>query len=157
MKRYPYICSKWYPWLVELGYPQLDVVKYDDGEWAVIEYYRTPVIPSLTPWKVVLSGMRHLEISKGFLKKYIDEIDLQKKAIWEREERRTQKMLAEKEAQEQAAHDRVDTAFKAIRYNPDLMERIAKNGLSEMNLDKIARHVPSTELAAQRKSYNASI
>lgn len=152
-----YICSKYHPWFRSMNYPQLDIHKYDDGEWALIEYYRTPVVPCLTPWRAVLSGLRHIEISRGFVEKYIAETDLTRKQAWAKHEADTQRMLEEKDALERAAYDRVDAAHNVIRHNPDLMDRIAKHGLGEMNLDKIARHVPDAELAAQRRSYNAQI
>jgi len=157
MKAPSYICSKYYNWFKQLGYDRLDINKYSDGSWDIIEFQTVPLIPSQTMYRTILGNMKNIEISYGFVQKYVDEIDLTKKQIWAREEKRTQKMLDEKDAQERAAYDRSDQAFKAMRYNPDLMERIVKNGLGEMNIDKIARHVPRVELEAQKKSYNAQI
>lgn len=152
-----YICSKYYPWFVELGYDRLDIAEYADGSWDIIEYETVPIVPCTTRFKTILGNMKRVEKSFGFVKKYVESIDLQKKAIWDREEKKTQEMLDEKDRVDRAAQDRVDAAFNVMRKNPDLVDRIARNGLQEMNLDKIARHVPKAELNAQRKSYNSKL
>ena len=146
-----HICSKYYKWFVEMGYPQLDINQYIDGSWSIIEYENSPLIPSMTRWRMVLGVMKNIEISYGFVKKYVEEIDLQKKAIWDRAERASaeaDKVAAEKEAHQ---YEYADKAFEIMRRNPDLMERIAENGLSEMSLDKIAEHVPHQEIKAMNK------
>lgn len=140
-----------------MGYPFLDINQYSDGSWDIIQYENSPVMPCLTRYRTILGNMKNIEISKAFVKKYIDEIDLTKKAAWAREEAKTKKVYAERAAQDRARDDRIEAAFKAMRYNPDLMERVARNGTGELNLEKIARHVNPLELAAQRKSYNSSI
>lgn len=151
MSNISYICSKYHKWFKEMGYPQLDINKYYDGSWSIIEYYNNPIIPSLTKWKVVLGVMHNIEISYGFCKKYIEEIDLQKKAIWDREERKTSRMEQEKKSLDDHRQEYADKAFEAVRKNPDLMDRIAKNGLEEMNLGNIAQHIPYSELKAMNK------
>lgn len=144
--------SKYHKWFIEMGYPQLDIVHYQDGSWDIIEVVKNPHIPSLTVYKTVLGNMKGIEISYGFCKKYIEEIDLERRAIWDREEAKTKKMEAEQEALEKHRHEYADMAYKAVRYNPDLMDRIATRGLSEMNLDKIAQNIPYSELKSINKS-----
>lgn len=144
--------SKYHKWFIELGYPNLDIVHYQDGSWDIIQVERNPEIPSLTIYKTVLGNMKNIEITYSFCKKYIEEIDLEKKAIWDREEAKTKKMEAEQEALENHRYEFADMAYKAVRYNPDLMDRIATRGMSEMNLDKIAQNIPYCELKAVNKS-----
>ncbi len=151
MSNISYICSKYHKWFRELGYPQLDINQYSDGSWDIIEYYNSPVIPCLTKYRTILGNMKNIEISFGFCKKYIEEIDLQKKAIWEREERKTSRMEQEKKSLDDHRQEYADKAFEAVRKNPDLMDRIAKNGLEEMNLGNIAQHIPYSELKAMNK------
>lgn len=141
-----YFQSPWHIWFQELGYPQLDVNKFEDGEWSIIEYYKVPLVPSMTPWCTVLSGMRNIEISVGFIEKYVLDLDSTKKAVWDREEKKTQRILKEAEAREQHAERMSDAATLAITRNPALMERIAKNGLQEMDLTKIVQHIPRHRL-----------
>jgi hypothetical protein len=141
-----YVQSPWHIWFQELGYPQLDINRFPDGEWSVIEYYNAPIIPAETRWCTVLSGMRNIEISVGFIEKYVLDLDSTKKAVWEREEKKTQAVLAEAAAREQHAERMAEAAKQAIVRNPDLMERIAENGLQEMDLTRIARHIPRHRL-----------
>lgn len=141
-----YMCSKYYKWFVELGYERLDVNEYTDGSWDIIEYMRTPVIPCVTPWRRILGNMQHVEISKGFIRKYLEEIDLTKKAIWDREERKSQAIEDERSAQDRHAQDSANRAYLAMRNNPNLMERIAKNGFQEMSLTKIAGNISPSKL-----------
>jgi hypothetical protein len=138
--------SKYHPWFVEMGYPQLDINEYPDGEWEIIEYQNAPIIPSLTRYKAILSGLRNIEPTKGFVAKYIAQIDPQRKAFWDRERARTKLAEHEAELKEKHADELSTRATKAIMANPDLMDRIARNGLQEMDLDKIRQHVPTQKL-----------
>lgn len=138
--------SKWYPMLCDLGYPQLDVVRYEDGEWAIIEYDNAPLMPSLTKFRHVLTGLRHVEITEGFLRNYIRQIDPRNRQFWDRERQATERMESEKLAQENHAHDLAETAMKVLSRNEDLKERIAKNGIQELSLEKIARNIPTHKL-----------
>jgi hypothetical protein len=141
-----YMCSPYHVWFVAMGYPRLDVLEYGDGEWAIIQYLRDPIIPAETQWQAVLSGMRREPISFGFIKKYVEQLDTQRRAFWDREEAAT--LAAEQRELDMDRHreDMVARAATAITRNESLMNRIAKNGLQEMNLDRIARHIPRNRL-----------
>ncbi len=141
-----YACSKFHPWFVEMGYDRLDIIQYPDGEWGIIEFEKIPVMPCLTKWKVVLSKLRHIEITRGFVEKYLSKIDNRRKEFWDIERARTHAVFAEQDAKERAGRDRAERAFVAMRNNPSLMNRIASNGLSEMNLEKIVKHIPRQQL-----------
>lgn len=139
-------CSKYHPWFMEMGYPLLDIIEYEDGEWSIIEMEHMPIIPAETKWKHILTGMRNIEISKAFIRKYIDQIDTCKKAFWDREEMETEKVNMQEEEREKHREEFSDKAFEAIRGNPWLMDRIVKNGLGEINLDRIMKHIPRARL-----------
>lgn len=137
-----YMQSPYHVWFVTLGYPELDILQYDDGEWHIIQYYNSPVVPSMTQWQSVLGPMRNVEISFGFCAKYIKNLDLSMKAFWDREEGKTKEMLDEHEALENHKMDMVERASQAFLRNPHLMERIARNGIEEMDLRSIEKHLP---------------
>jgi hypothetical protein len=138
--------SKWYPIFCRLGYPQLDVVQYEDGEWAIIEYDNAPIIPSMTRFHHVLKGLRHIEITEGFIKRWVEQLDPRKRFLWEREQKRTEEMELEKEAQEKHTEQLATDTVKVISKNEDLKERIAKYGIGELDLERIARHIPQQQL-----------
>jgi hypothetical protein len=145
-----YACSKYHKWFREMGYERLDIVTYPDGEWAIIEFEKVPVVPCIARWKVVLSGLRHIEITKGFVKKYLSKIDNTRQEFWDIERAKTRAVFAEQDAKERAGKDRAELAYQALRRNPNVMERIAKNGLHEMNLDRIVKHIPTQKLIGMR-------
>jgi len=138
--------SRYYPMFCKLGYPQLDVIRFEDGEWCIIEYLNAPLVPSLTKWHHVLKGLRNIEITEGFLKKFIRQIDPRERAFWDREQNATNRMEQEKIEQEQFIEYRVEQTVKALSKNEALKERIAKNGVQELDLHKIARHIPPNQL-----------
>lgn len=140
-------CGPWYAWLCELGYPNLDVQQWVDGEWAIIEFYQAPVIPSITRWNFVLQGLRNIEIGRGFLSKYIQQLNLQRKEVWDAADLRDKRQDEEKLRLDTHAQDTAEKAKNIIMQTPTLVERIAETGnLAEMNLDKIVKHIPSSQL-----------
>ena len=148
---YSYANSDYHHWFVELGYPQLDIVTFEDGEWAIREFYSCPIIPSMTQWKYVLQGMRNIEITKSFVEKWCRKLDLTRKEFWDAEEAKTQKVETEHAAVEVHRQEFADEALKIIKKNEDLVERVAKNGIQEINLDNIAKHVPASKLRGLKK------
>jgi hypothetical protein len=144
--------SKYYPMFCALGYPQLDVVKYDDGEWSIIEYVNAPLVPSLTKWQHVLKGLRNIEITEGFIKKFVRQIDPKEKQFWEREQARTEHMEKEKEEQEKHAIESADRTANVLMKNEALKERFVKNGAIELDLSQLAKYIPSTQLKEICKS-----
>lgn len=135
--------SPWHVWFVEMGYPRLDINKYDDGEFEIIEYLRTPVIPSLTPWHRVLMGVRHQEITPWFCEKYVSNLDLEKRHVWDECDRRDEEVKRELFEQDMHVADFSKRAFEAVKNNPDLMERIAREGLGAMSLRALSRKIPN--------------
>lgn len=137
-----YFVSPYHVWCREAGYPELDVVRYEDGEWALIQYHRSPVVPSLTPWTTVLTKMRHVELSPWVITKWAQNLDLERRHIWDELEAKEKAAAAEYEQNVRHGQDLADQQFKVIRGNPALMERIARNGLKEIGLFQMSRHIP---------------
>jgi hypothetical protein len=136
------MCSRYHKWFVDLGYPQLDINEYPDGEWEIIEYLNAPIIPSLTRWNAILSGIRHVEPSFSFCRNYVRLLDTRQRYYWDMEELKSREAEMAAEDMERHAEDLVERASYAVAHNPWLMERIAQNGLSELRLSKIAKHIP---------------
>jgi hypothetical protein len=145
-ERLSYMVSEFHSWFVEMGYPELDILRYDDGEWHIIQYYNRPVVPALTRWQPVLGPMRNVLITRSFCEKYVKDLDITKKAFWAREEAKTKEVEREHAAEEKRRVEYVDVAHRAITKNPNLMNRIASKGIQEMDIPSIARHVPRSEV-----------
>ncbi len=144
--------SPWWRVCAALGYPELDVVQYPDGEWALIQYYNTPIIPSLTRWNFVLKGIRNTEITPEFIKKYADQLNLEKHTIWEEQEKCERLAKEDVAREERRSEDWATAMLDGVKRNPDLMNRIAKNGLKELDPRKILNHVPRHKLGKGYKS-----
>ena len=135
--------SPWHVWFEELGFPQLDITRYEDGEWCIIEYMYAPLIPAEVKYRVVLAGLRNIEINWEFIKRYVDECDPTSARFWQNVERQERLKDAEWETAEQNAIDRAHRAARFVTQNPALMNRIAKRGIAEMSLSKIRREIPN--------------
>jgi hypothetical protein len=128
-----------------LGYPELDILEYSDGSWDIIQYYQSPTVPCLTQWQMVLGTFKNVEKSFALCQKYAQELDIERKQFWAREEAATKAVEDEWQARERHAEDSAELATQAVVRNPNLMNRIGKNGLKEMDLTSIARHIPRSE------------
>lgn len=138
--------SDYYCWFKDLGYPELDVIRYPDGEWAIIQYMQTPVIPSLTRWNFVLKGLRNVELTHAFCESWVQQLDIEKRTVWEEQEKLERRMREESEYEERRANDRADAFVKGIRGNDALLERIARNGLRELNPRRMLNHISRHKL-----------
>lgn len=138
-----YFVSKYNCWFASWGYPLLDINQYQDGSWEIIEFLRSPVVPCLTPWHRVLMDIRHVEINPWWCKRYVENLDLEKRHVWDELERNEERQRQETFAEEIHAKDFTDRAFAAIKGNPDLMDRIARNGTGEIDLFKISKQIPN--------------
>lgn len=140
------MCSKYYVWFVEMGYPNLDIREQADGEWAIIEYYNSPVIPSLTRWNYVLHGMRNIIPSPGFVTKYVGMLDLRKREAWDLAEAKSQAAEKEHAMVQQHAEDTAERAKNLIMQTPALVERVAKEGVKAIDLLEIRKNIPKHQL-----------
>ena len=138
--------SDYYCWCKDLGYPELDVIRYDDGEWALIQYMTTPIVPSLTRWNFVLKGIRHTEISPEFIRKFAHQLDLEKHTVWEEQAKTERLALEETLYEERRAQDRAEHFVNGIRGNDDMIQRIARNGLRELNPRRMLNHISRSKL-----------
>ncbi len=141
-----YMQSPYHVWFIRMGYPELDILEYPDGEKWVFQYYNSPVVPSVTKWQAVLGPLRNIDLTYSMLEKYANMLDITKRAFWDRENSVSKRSEEEFEAVERHREEMVERASQAFLRNPDLMDRIAKNGTYEMELGRIARHVPVHEL-----------
>jgi hypothetical protein len=130
----------------DLGYPQCDIVKYQDGEWAVIAYDNAPLCPSLTRWRVISSGIRHKEITHGLVAKLILESDPMRERLWKREEENSRRIAEEHAAAQRHREDVLGEAAKVMARTDGLMQRVAKNGIGELDLGTIASHIDPQKL-----------
>jgi len=146
-----YFVSPWHVWFREIGYPELDLLRFEDGEWAIIQFLQAPIIPAETPWTYVLTKLRHVEISPWVCKKYAENLDLERRHVWDELERQERRAAEDKRADDLHCEDVSERMFKAIRGNDDLMNRIAKNGLGETSLPKLFRHVPKHHFRKDKK------
>lgn len=148
----PAFCSEYYTWFQELGYPTLDIVVYEDGEWSIIEMLTGPHIPSEVKFRPILSGMRNTAITFGFVKKYVEFLDITKGAYLEAEELKSAKIL--KENDDLARHRRniAERAVQIINRHDHLKERIAKFGLQEALPWHVAKHIPPRAFKPNFKS-----
>lgn len=141
-----YMQSPYHVWFQRMGYPELDILAYPDGEWWIFQYYNCPIIPAETKWQAVLGPMRNVEPTYTLCEKYAHMLDITKRAFWDRENAASKRCEEEFEAVERHREDMVERASQAFLRNPGLLDRIAKNGEMEMELGRIARHIPSWEL-----------
>jgi hypothetical protein len=132
----------WWTWFVDLGYPELDIARYEDGSWDIIRYLNSPVMPCLTRHQLVLGHMFNVDITHGFVEKHVQQLDTSRKEFWDREEAKTKAVEDEARKVELHAEEFSSRGTAAIMQNPDLMERVMKNGLQEIDIDRIGRHVP---------------
>jgi hypothetical protein len=143
-------CGPWYSWMVELGYPNLDIQKWNDGEWAIIEFYQAPIIPAETRWNFVLQGLKNILITPGFVERYVHGLDLHRKEVWQALDAKEKDQDEEKARLDKHAEDTAERAKNVIMGNEALMERIVKKGLKEMDLDKIAKNIPRHQLIGHK-------
>lgn len=141
-----YMQSPYHIWFVEMGYPELDILQYEDGEWHIFQYYNSPVVPALTKWQTVLGPMRNVPINYDFCHRFAHALDINRRDFWAREQAKSQQVEDEWERVEKHAEESATRATQAVMRNPDLVERIAKNGIQEINLPRILRHIPGYKL-----------
>lgn len=138
-----YMVSPYNAWFRDLGYPELDVISYDDGEWAIIQYHKSPVIPHLTPWSFVLKRIRHLEKSPAVFKKYTDQLDLEKRHVWAKQDADDRELSRSLDEEDRRFEDKSKRIVDSVMRNDDLVQRVARNGLGELSLRSISRHIPN--------------
>jgi len=145
--------SRWHRVLCALGYPELDVREFYDGEIMLIQYLNTPVVPSLTRWQPVLQGVRNVEISVPWLKHWAERLDLNKRAVWDKldaEDKENWRLIKEKDRR---AEDFANRMTDGIMRNPDLVERIAKNGLKEATMGRLRNHLSRGKMGHYAKDW----
>ena len=140
-----------YKMMCDLGYPQLDIKQWDDGEWAILEMLNAPLVPSLTRFTYVLKKIRHTEIREGIVKSLVRSIDPAFPEFWIKEAEKTLSMEMEKDAAERHTEETINRMTASIMRNQELVERIHRYGVSEINPDKIALRIAENNPAAARR------
>lgn len=135
--------NKFYEWTTSFGYPNVDVIddRAADGTWSLIEYLRSPVVPSLTPWNYILRDITE-PLEHYTVKRFCEMLDLKKReyrAMMEEEARLSREKF---DAAQKLESDLAGKAARLISGNSALMERIARHGMSEIQPEKILAHVP---------------
>lgn len=138
--------SRYYCWTRDMGYEMLDVVEYPDGEKALIQYFQKPIIPSLTKWGFVLTKIRNQELTYDWIKAWAEQLDLERRVVWERQAAVEKEAIRRQDEEERRAQDFANRAHFSIINNPDLMERIGKRGLGEMNPLKVLNNISRSKL-----------
>ena len=143
--------SQFYDWFVELGYPQLDIAEHEDGSWSIIQMENAPLFPSAVRWNVVLGPMEHVLITRGFVEKYVRELDITRREFWDLEERKSEEAERAYQAKEDHAEYLAEKATAAITSNPYLLDRVMQNGLSEAMPSRLSKHIATPELRSIHK------
>jgi hypothetical protein len=138
--------SRWHRCFVAMGYPELDLVEYPDGEKAIIQYFNRPIIPSLTRWGFVLTKIRNQDINYYWLKEKADDLNLEKKKVWAEQEAIEKEALRRQLEEDRRSEDFATRMLDTVQRNDAWMQRIAKNGLGELNPLKILNHIPRYRL-----------
>ncbi len=147
------MCSDYYCWFVEMGYPELDLRIYSDGSWGILQYLNTPIIPSLTKHMPMLQGIKNVEISYSFIKYHCDKLNIRNRHVWDEQDRTERRALEEVALEERRAADFAEQMMKGIRGNDDLLQRIAKNGLRELQPMRLLNHISPLKLGGRAKGY----
>ncbi len=143
--------SGWWRVCRDLGYPELDVRRYEDGEYALIQYFNTPIIPSLTKWQAVLTGIRNVEMSASFIKAQADKLNLERGAVWDGLDRRDREILSEIKSEEDHSLDFAAKAADVVKRCPTLMDRIARRGTKELDFKRMVQHIDSRDLSDKHR------
>lgn len=139
--------SEWWRVCRDLGYPELDVRKYADGSWSIIQYFQTPIIPSLTKWQPVLMDIRHTEISPTFIKKKADELNLEKGHVWSEVDKNERRIRDEISFEEDRAEVIASKKLDIVKRTPGLMDRIARRGVKELDPRRMLQHIDVRDLS----------
>ncbi len=138
--------SRWHRCFVAMGYPELDLVEYPDGEKAIIQYFNRPIIPSLTRWGYVLTKIRNQDVNYYWLKEKADDLNLEKKRVWHEQEAMEKEALRRQLEEDRRSEDFATRMLDTVNRNDAWKQRIAKKGLSELNPLKILNNIPSYRL-----------
>ena len=139
--------SGYHKWFVEMGYSELDIVEYDDGEWCIIQFMNSTVIPSLCKWQVVLGPMRNVEPTYSICWQFANRLDMHKRFFWDVEDMNQKQHLMDALEKDRHVEDLAERASFIVSHTPTVMERIAKTGnLQHMMMENLACHVPKNEL-----------
>jgi hypothetical protein len=137
--------SQYWPMFRDLGFPQCDVVFYEDGEFSFIEYYNAPLIPSQTRFMHIAKGFRNIEFNESLIKRVLTKIDPRNPEFWADQILKSTKLEEEKAQKQEADEDWAQKTIPLLLKNDALKERVARYGASEISLDKIALAIAKSD------------
>lgn len=140
------MCSPYHCWFRDMGYPELDIIRYPDGEWAIIQYFNTPIIPSLTRWNFVLKGIRNTEITHEFCRSYAQQLDIEKHTVWDQQQRSERKAVEAALYDERRLEDKAKAYADVLSRCDPLMQRVARNGVRELDPRRMLNHISRSKL-----------
>ena len=143
--------SRWHRCFVAMGYPELDLVEYPDGEKAIIQYFNRPIIPSLTRWGYVLTGIRNTNVDYYWLKEQADLLNLHGKKVWDDQDASEKEAHRQTLEEDRRSEDFATRMLSLVKRNDDWMQRIAKNGLKELDPMRLLNNIPRYRLGNKYK------
>lgn len=141
--------SRWHRCFVDMGYHELDLVEYPDGEKAIIQYFNAPIVPSLTKWGFVLTKIRNTHVDYYWLKEKADALNLEKKAVWAEQDAIDKEALRRTLEEDRRADDFATRMMNNVKNNDAWMQRIARNGLKELNPLRLLNNIPKYRLGSK--------
>lgn len=138
--------SRWHRCFVAMGYPELDLVEYPDGEKAIIQYFNAPIVPSMTKWGFVLTGIRNRNVDYYWLKEQADLLNLHGKKVWSDQDATEKEAIRQQLEEDRRAEDFATRMLDLVNRNDAWKQRIHKNGLKELNPLRLLNHVPRYKL-----------
>lgn len=135
--------NKFYRWTKNFGYPNVDIIddRAADGTWSLVEYLRSPVVPSLTPWNYILRDITE-PLTESLVKRFCEMLDLRKREYRARMEAEEKDSKAKVDSALKLEDEIATKAAKLISGNDGLLQRIAKNGVAEITPERILSNVP---------------
>jgi hypothetical protein len=136
-----YMISPYHRILVELGHPELDVKILRDGSWGIREFYRSPVVPSLTPWKWVLKNVRNELVTRSFIERWVSDLDPRNRGFLERADAESAALAKMKDDALEEKAERIMQLGKQLAHNDDLMNDAHTMGWRAFDLEHMAKRV----------------
>ncbi len=143
--------SRWHRCFVAMGYPELDLVEYPDGEKAIIQYFNRPIIPSLTRWGFVLTKIRNVNVDYYWLKEKADALNLENKKVWAEQDAVEKEAIRQQLEEDRRSEDFATRMLANVKNNDDWMQRIARNGLKELNPLRLLNNCPRYRMGSKYK------
>lgn len=135
------IPSAYYSIFCENGYPMLDIIDGENGEWHIIEYLNAPTVPSLTKWAYVLTNIRNREKTWPSIKNLIENLDMYSDYFWSRLKKEEEEAYNRVDSIEQQRIAAAEKTAEALANNDWFREEYAKHGAEAFKLETLAKDI----------------